>query len=79
MEPGPEETAALAELVEHLLDGLDGPGQQIVRLTLEGEPIPAIAEQVGCSERKVYRVQAHLREYLEGLHAAETDRDRRGG
>jgi RNA polymerase sigma-70 factor (ECF subfamily) len=70
-EPTPEEAAVLAELVEHLLTGLTGPEQEIVRRTLQGEAIPAIAEQVGCSRRKVYRVQEQLREYLQRLHGEE--------
>jgi RNA polymerase sigma-70 factor (ECF subfamily) len=70
-EPTPEEGAVLAELIEHLVAGLPGPEQQIVGLTLQGQAIPAIAAQVGCSERKVYRIQAQLREYLESLRGEE--------
>jgi RNA polymerase sigma-70 factor (ECF subfamily) len=70
-EPTPEEAVVLAELVEHLLAGLPRSEQQIVSLTLQGEAIPAIAAQVGCSERKVYRIQAQLREYLQGLRSEE--------
>jgi RNA polymerase sigma-70 factor (ECF subfamily) len=80
-EPTPEEAAVLAELVEHLLTGPEPAEELIVRLTLEGEPIPAIAERAGCSTRKVYRVQERLREYLERLHAGTSNRGRteRGG
>src|SRR5262249_44762029 len=70
-EPTPEEAAVLAELVEQLLTGLTGPEREVVRLTLQGEAIPAIAEQVGCSRRKVYRVQEQLRDYLQRLHGEE--------
>jgi RNA polymerase sigma-70 factor (ECF subfamily) len=70
-EPTPEEGAVLAELIEHLLAGRPEREQQIVSLTLQGETIPAIAGQVGCSERKVYRIQAQLREYLESLRGEE--------
>jgi RNA polymerase sigma-70 factor (ECF subfamily) len=66
-EPSPEEAAVLAELVEHLLCGLEGVDRQIVALTLQGEAVPRISEQAGCSERKVYRFQAYLRDYLERL------------
>jgi hypothetical protein len=66
-EPTPEEAAALVELVERLLSGAGQRERPILALTLQGETPARIAEQVGCSERKVYRVQEELRVYLERL------------
>jgi DNA-directed RNA polymerase specialized sigma24 family protein len=69
-EPTPEEAVALVELVEELLQGVGERDRHIVALTLQGETPGRIAEQVGCSERKVYRIQEGLRQHLERLRDA---------
>lgn len=60
-EPSPAEAMALTETVEGLLRGLDERERQVATLHLQGYSVPEIGEQVGCSERTVHRLLAHLR------------------
>ena len=70
-DPGPAEAAELVETIEELLRRFDEREQSIVRLGLQGYPVVEISAQVGCSERKVYRVLQRVRAELE--RAAEAD------
>ncbi len=61
-EPSPVEAAMLADLVEHLLSGLEPHQREIVRLSLEGEGTAQIAGRVRVSRRTVQRVLDDVRE-----------------
>lgn len=63
-EPTPADAAELAEAVERLLGRFPERERGILRLGLEGYPVVEISAQVGCTERKVYRVLARVREEL---------------
>jgi DNA-directed RNA polymerase specialized sigma24 family protein len=62
----------LAETVESLLGGLDTRDRRIVEMNLEGYTNVEIGEQVGCTERTVYRVLEWVRSRLRRLRAEET-------
>jgi RNA polymerase sigma-70 factor (ECF subfamily) len=64
-EPSPVEAVLLAETVERLLGGLEPHQQQIVQLSLQGEPVAGVAARLGLSERTVQRVLKGVRERLE--------------
>ena len=65
---GPDDSAAgaamLSETIERLLDSLKGNDRTIVEFSLEGTTIQEIAEQLGCSERTVFRVRDRVRDIL---------------
>jgi RNA polymerase sigma-70 factor (ECF subfamily) len=63
-EPTPEEAVVLAETVEQLLQGFRERERAIVALTLQGFAVAEVSAQLGCSERKVYRVLERVREEL---------------
>jgi RNA polymerase sigma-70 factor (ECF subfamily) len=71
-EPTPVEAAILAETVDRLLQGLESRHQEIVRLSLEGEPTAAIADRCGVTQKTVQRVLKGVRERLERWRT-ETD------
>jgi RNA polymerase sigma factor (sigma-70 family) len=54
-EPRPDEAAAIADEVEHLLGQIPPAGRRIVELRLQGDEIDAIAAQVQVNERTVRR------------------------
>ncbi len=54
-EPGPDEAAAIAEEVEHLMGQIPIAGRRIVELRLQGDEIGDIAQQVQVNERTVRR------------------------
>jgi RNA polymerase sigma-70 factor (ECF subfamily) len=64
-EPSPAEALALAETVDALLARFSDRERPIVAQLLQGDGVPAVSARLGCSERKVYRVQQHLREGLQ--------------
>lgn len=64
-EPTPAEAAALAELVEGLMQSLEPRDRWMVEMKLQGEPVPQIARQARCSERTVERVLNRARRHLE--------------
>jgi RNA polymerase sigma factor (sigma-70 family) len=72
-EPGPAEGALLSEALDQATRGLPEQGTRAVLLTLQGHAIPEVAEQLGCSIRKVYRVLDHVRDRLERLRAEDRD------
>jgi DNA-directed RNA polymerase specialized sigma24 family protein len=57
----------LGEMVEQLLDGLEGKTRLIAELALQGYSAAETAPQVGLTERSVYRqmrlIRARLREF----------------
>ncbi|MDA1052841.1 MAG: sigma-70 family RNA polymerase sigma factor [Planctomycetota bacterium] len=70
-EPTPVEAALLSETVEQLMQGLEERERSIVTLRLQGYEFNEISEQVGRSERTVYRVMGQVRERLERLRDIE--------
>jgi RNA polymerase sigma-70 factor (ECF subfamily) len=72
-DPTPSEAAILAEMVEKLIEGLEGRDRQIVELRLQGYVISEISAQVHCTERTVSRVLERVKKRLERLQSAEVD------
>ncbi len=70
-EPTPIEAAMLAETVENLMGRLDGWQRTILELRLQGYEIPEIAEQVGRTERTVYRVLERVKDWLREMVGGE--------
>jgi RNA polymerase sigma-70 factor (ECF subfamily) len=66
-EPTPAEAAALADTVEGLMSGLDECRRGILALSLQGHGPREISEQLGCSERMVYRLREQVKRQLERL------------
>lgn len=63
-DPSPSEAAALTEVVEELLRGLDARDREIVTLHLQGYSIPEVSERVGWAERTVHRTLDRMRKRL---------------
>jgi RNA polymerase sigma factor (sigma-70 family) len=63
-DPTPSEAAVLAELVEQLHRELGARDRHILMLSLQGHGVEEVAEQVGCTQRTVYRVLGWIRERL---------------
>jgi RNA polymerase sigma-70 factor (ECF subfamily) len=63
-EPGPEEAAELADLVESLLRDLEGRDRDIVSLRLQGYTPAEIACQLNRPERTVFRVLDRVKKSL---------------
>jgi RNA polymerase sigma-70 factor (ECF subfamily) len=70
-EPTPSEAAMLTEMVETLMNRLEGRHRRILVLSLQGYPPADISAQVGCTERTVYRVLATVHEWLEEMRGTE--------
>jgi RNA polymerase sigma-70 factor (ECF subfamily) len=70
-DPTPAEAAMLADTVEQLMRLLDGRDRDIVSLTLQGLPSPAVSAQVGCSERTVRRVLDQVKKWLQRHEAGD--------
>jgi len=64
-EPTPHEAAVLAETVELLLSDLQGRQREILTLSLQGYTPVEISDQLGCTERTVYRVLDRVKDWLE--------------
>jgi RNA polymerase sigma-70 factor (ECF subfamily) len=62
--PGPEEAAALADLLETLLAGLDERPRLVVSMRLQGHTLEEIAAACGVTDRTVSNILAQLRERL---------------
>ncbi len=65
--PTPLEAAALGDLVEQLLAGLEGTTRIIAELILQGQSAPEIAPKIGLTERSVYRQLERIRSRLRAL------------
>lgn len=70
-EPTPDEAAELTDTVERLMRGLDERGRAILSLSLQGYSVPEVAEQVGRSERTVFRTLERVRQGLEARRAQD--------
>lgn len=68
-EPRPEDAVVTADLLEHVLDGLEPPTPEIVRLRLQGHTRAEIARLVDLTEAnvrmKLDRVRDRLRRHLD--------------
>lgn len=64
-EPTPLEAMMLSEAVVEMLRPLDERDRLLASLALQGYTRMEIAEQIGCTERTVYRVLERLRRQLE--------------
>jgi RNA polymerase sigma-70 factor (ECF subfamily) len=64
-EPTPDEVVSLTELTEQLMQGLDPKRREMVSLRLQGYTVAEISQQVGLSERAVFRGLALAKENLE--------------
>ncbi len=69
-EPTPEDALQLAETVELLLNSFQEAERAILELSLQGHAVADISAQVGCTERKVYRVRARAKDELQRLSHA---------
>ena len=67
-EPNPEDAVEVADLIEHVLDGLEDPYPEIFRLRFQGCTRAEIAEQLNCSNAsvrfKLERIRRRLRRLL---------------
>jgi RNA polymerase sigma-70 factor (ECF subfamily) len=72
-EPSPEEAALLAETVAKLLAGLEGLNREILILTLQGYTAGEICDQVGRTERTVYRVRRRMKQRLQEMSAEDEE------
>lgn len=71
-EPGPEDAAAVLDLIEALLRGLPDLYGDILRLRLEGHEVTAIAAQLGVSRRTIQRALNLLQQRLTDAEAGPT-------
>jgi RNA polymerase sigma-70 factor (ECF subfamily) len=69
-DPSPSEAAMLVDTVETLMRELVERDRRILMLSLQGCAIPDISEQVGCTERTVYRVLDWIKKRLEEFHTS---------
>jgi RNA polymerase sigma-70 factor (ECF subfamily) len=67
--PSPEETASLADTLQHLLRDVSAQEHEILVLRLQGFSSLEISQRLGCTERKVQRLVVRLRERLQRLYA----------
>ncbi len=74
-EPGPGEAVELADLVEQTLRGLEGEDREAVVLRLQGHTVAEIAQRLGCSERRVYRLLELIKKRLARLYAEAGEGD----
>src|SRR5262249_38062826 len=66
-EPTPAEAAMLTDTVERLMRCLEGRQREVLTLSLQGFAPAEISDQLGCTERTVYRVLERVREWLEAM------------
>lgn len=67
-DPSPEESVALTELLDRVMEGLDPVQKRIVELRLQGYNIGEIAEQTSRTRPTVRRVLDRVKQQLEGEH-----------
>jgi RNA polymerase sigma-70 factor (ECF subfamily) len=68
----PPDRAAMAEIVEELMHGLDASEQPILVLSLQGSSVSQISAEIGRTERTVQRVLQRLRKRLERMAHEES-------
>jgi RNA polymerase sigma-70 factor (ECF subfamily) len=66
-EPTPHQAAVLADTVEQLFRGLEGPQRQIIELSLQGYTVQEISTQLGRAERTVRRVRELIKKRLQRM------------
>jgi RNA polymerase sigma-70 factor (ECF subfamily) len=66
-DPGPEEAAALVEVIERVGAGLVEEDRQIIALSLDGLRVQEVSARLGHNERHVYRVLELVRKRLERM------------
>jgi RNA polymerase sigma-70 factor (ECF subfamily) len=66
-EPGPEEAAALVDLIEGLLQGWPAVFGRVLEMRLQGHEVAAIADELEVSRPTVYRVLHLLQGRLQAL------------
>ncbi len=66
-EPLPDEAAALAELVESIMRGLNDRERQVLELRLQGCSVPEISAQVGRTEYTIEGILKQIRKHLKHL------------
>jgi RNA polymerase sigma-70 factor (ECF subfamily) len=71
-EPTPEEAARLSETIEQLMRELDARDRPILQLSLQGFDIAEIGEQIGRTERTVYRAMERIKKRLVEMRAGDT-------
>ena len=71
-EPTPDEVVALSELVEQMMEDLDGRDRDIVNLALQNHTVNEIKTAVGCSERTVFRVMERVKSRLRKQQLEDT-------
>jgi RNA polymerase sigma-70 factor (ECF subfamily) len=64
-DPTPSEAAVLAEMVEHMMRGLEGRDRQILELRLQGHKVLEISAQVSRTEHSVEAVLRRVRKRLQ--------------
>jgi RNA polymerase sigma-70 factor, ECF subfamily len=63
-DPGPAEAAALVDLIETALRGLEPLHGQVLELLLQGQSVAEIAQQLGKTRQAVYRIRELLQQRL---------------
>jgi RNA polymerase sigma-70 factor (ECF subfamily) len=66
-EPTPSEAAMLTDTLERLMRSLEGRQREVLTLSLQGYSPAEISEQLGCTERTVYRVLERVKQWLEAM------------
>ena len=65
--PTPDEAAALTELVEKLMEGLDPRAREALTLRLQGYSVAEISQQIGRTQRTIHRILEGVQRRLAGL------------
>jgi len=73
-DPAPSEVAAVVELIEQVLDGLDPLYGEVLHLRLQGCTGTEIAEKLGCTREVVRHRLRRIRERLTHLKAQESEK-----
>jgi RNA polymerase sigma factor (sigma-70 family) len=73
-EPTPADAAVVADLIEKIIEGLDSPYPEILRMRLEGWKEKQIADELACGRQAVHYKLGRLRERLNRLVGDESDR-----
>jgi RNA polymerase sigma-70 factor, ECF subfamily len=75
-EPSPQDAAQIADLIERIIEGIDPPTPEILRLCLEGCTQKEIAAKLGITEGRVRSVLDFIRDRVRRL-LSESFRDNR--
>ena len=72
-DPTPAQAAMLTDLVEHLMASLDERDRPVLVLTLQGHSVAEISEQIGRTERTVYRILDRIKKKVTAMRAEAGD------